>query len=95
MSVGLALGAIGCGSYGSIRTKADAMKFALEGTVEYGDNGKVYNYAKAKELYDFFCAHIDLVDSDVVPIEELVDAIFKRVKQYTEWLRESKVTAGE
>lgn len=94
MSVGLALGAIGCGSYGSIRTKADAMKFALEGTVEYGDNGKVYNYAKAKELYDFFCAHIDLVDSDVIPLEELIDTTFKKVKEYAEWIGEKKEKAG-
>lgn len=94
MSVGYALGTIGCGSYGSIRTKSDAMKFALEGTVEYGDNGKVYNYAEAKELYDFFCAHIDLVDSDVVPLEELVDKAFEKVKEYTEWLGEKKEKAG-
>lgn len=94
MSVGYALGTIGCGSYGSIRTKSDAMKFALEGTIEYGDNGKVYNYAKAKELYDFFCAHIDLADSDVVPLEELIDKAFEKVKEYTEWLGEMKEKAG-
>jgi hypothetical protein len=94
MSVGLALGAIGCGSYGSIRTKADAMKFALEGTVEYGENGKVYNYDKAKELFEFFCANVPIMETDVVPIEEILDTAFEKVKEYADWLKESKEKAG-
>lgn len=83
MSAGLALGTIGafgCGSYGSIRTKSDAMKFALEGTVEFGDNGKVYHYDKAQELFDFFCSHVTLVDTDVVPLDELVGTILDKAK---------------
>lgn len=94
MSVGLALGAIGCGSYGSIRTKADAMKFALEGTAEYGENGKVYNYDKAKELFEFFCANVPIMETDVVPIEEILDTAFEKVKEYADWLKESKEKAG-
>lgn len=94
MSVGLALGAIGCGSYGSIRTKADAMKFALEGTAEYGENGKVYHYAKAKELFEFFCAHVPVMETDVVPIEDIIDTVFDKVKEYAEWLKEEKAKAG-
>lgn len=94
MSVGLALGAIGCSSYSSIRTKADAMKFALEGTVEYGENGKVYNYDKAKELFEFFCAHVPILETDVVPIEELLDSVFNKVKEYAEWLKDNKEKAG-
>ena len=94
MSVGLALGSIGCGSYGSIRTKSDAMKFALEGTIEYAENGKVYHYDKALELYEFFCRHIPLADTDVVPIEELVDKAFEKVKEYVEWLKTDNVKAG-
>lgn len=94
MSVGLALGAIGCGSYGSIRTKADAMKFALEGTAEYRENGKVYNYDKAKELFEFFCANVPIMETDVVPIEEILDTAFKKVKEYADWLKESKEKAG-
>lgn len=83
MSAGLTLGTIGafgCGSYGSIRTKSDAMKFALEGTVEFGDNGKVYHYDKAQELFDFFCSHVTLVDTDVVPLDELVGTILDKAK---------------
>ena len=91
MSVGLALGAIGCGSYGSIRTKADAMKFALEGTVEFRDNGRVYHYDKAKELFDFFCSHVELVDSDVVPLDEMVGTILDKAKDViTELKKESQ-----
>ena len=94
MSVGLALGAIGCGSYGSIRTKADAMKFALEGTVEYSDSGKVYHYAKAKELFEFFCANVPIMETDVVPVEELLDTAFAKAKEYLQWLKENKEQAG-
>lgn len=94
MSVGLALGAIGCGSYGSIRTKADAMKFALEGTVEFGENGKVYNYDKAKELFDFFCANVPIMETDVVSVEEILDTAFEKVKDYTAWLKQEQEKAG-
>lgn len=91
MSASLALGtigALGCGSYGSIRTKSDVMKFALEGTVEYGDNGRVYHYDKAKELYDFFCSHVTLVDTDVVPLDELVGTILDKAKDLITELKE-------
>lgn len=91
---GLALGAIGCGSYGSIRTKADAMKFALEGTVEYSENGKVYHYDKAKELFDFFCEHVPIMETDVVPIEDVLDAAFEKFKDYTAWLKQEQEKAG-
>lgn len=94
MSVGLALGTIGSGSYGSIRTKADAMKFALEGTVEYGENGKVYNYDKAKELFEFFCKNVPIMETDVVPLESLLEEVFAKVKEYSAWLKEEKEKAG-
>lgn len=92
--MGLALGAIGCGSYGSIRTKADAMKFALEGTAEYSENGKTYHYDRAKELFDFFCTNVPIMETDVVPVEELVDMVFQKVKEYAEWLKDNKTKAG-
>lgn len=94
MSVGLALGTIGCGSYGSIRTKADAMKFALDGTAEYSENGKIYHYDRAKELFDFFCANVPIMETDVVPVEELIDTVFQKVKEYAEWLKDNKTKAG-
>lgn len=88
MSAGLALG---CGSFSdSIRTKADAMKFALEATVQYMDRGKVYQYDKAKELFDFFCEHVTLVDTDVVPLTELINSSFEKLKEYIEFVRSEK-----
>lgn len=98
MSAGLALGtigALGCGSYGSIRTKSDAMKFALEGTVEYGDNGRVYHYDKAEELYDFFCSHVTLMDTDVVPLDELVGTILDKAKDVITELKEEAKKKAE
>lgn len=90
MSVGLALGALGCGSFGGIRTKADAMKFALESTVEYSENVKIYHYAKAKELFDFFCSNVPIIETDVVPMEEFLDTTFGKIKEYVEWIKSNK-----
>lgn len=90
MSVGLALGTLGCGSFGGIRTKADAMKFALESTVEYRENVKVYHYEKAKELFDFFCANVPIMETDVVPMEEFLDTIFGKIKEYAQWIKDNK-----
>lgn len=78
MSAGLALG---CGSYISIRTKADVMKFALEMTAEKQDNGKVkFDKKKAKEMFDFYCENVSLPDTDVVLIPEILSPILNEVK---------------
>lgn len=85
MSMGLALG---CGSFGSIHTKADAMKFAIEMSSERKESGAyVFNKKKAKEIFDFICANVELVDSDVVPTKDLIDSIFEKVR---DCLEESK-----
>lgn len=90
MSAGLALGSLGCASFGGIRTKADAMKFALEATVKFTDCEKAYQYDKAKELFDFFCEHVSLVDTDVVPLAELMNSFFEKLKEYIEFVRSEK-----
>ena len=88
MSAGLALG---CGSFISIRTKADVMKFALEMTAERQDNGKVkFDKKKAKEMFDFFCENVDLVDSDVVPVAGILDPFFNKIKEVMNAERECK-----
>lgn len=95
MSVGLAFNALGCTTAAvGIRTKSDALKFALESTVEYSDNGRIFRYDRALEMFNFFCEHVSLVDSDVVPITELLDGFLDKVKEYTEWAKENKDKAG-
>lgn len=80
MSMGLAMG---CSSFGSIHTKADAMKFAIEMSSERKENGAyVFNKKKAKEIFDFICANVELVDSDVVPTGDLIDSIFEKYRDY-------------
>lgn len=81
MSVGLALGALGgAAAYSGIRTKADVMKYALEGTVKYEENRKLYDTERALEIYQFFCEHVELVDSDVVPVKEIIDPVLEMVR---------------
>lgn len=78
MTAGLALGC--CGS--SIRTKADAMKFAIEMTATRRDDfSQVFNRDAAEEVFAFFCEHVELVDSDVVPVAELLDQFFDKIKE--------------
>lgn len=79
MSAGLALGALGC-AYSGIRTKADAMKFALEGTAEFAENKRVFNTEKALKVYKFFCEHVELVDSDVVPVKDIIEPVLEMVR---------------
>lgn len=75
--------AMGCSSFGSIHTKADAMKFAIEMSSERKENGAyVFNKKKAKEIFDFICANVELVDSDVVPTGDLIDSIFEKYRDY-------------
>lgn len=77
MSVGLALGCSG----GSIRTKAEAMKFAIEFTASRKEDfSQVFNREAAQEVFTFFCEHVELVDSDVLPIKEIIDPILELVK---------------
>ena len=77
--------ALGCGSFGSIHTKADAMKFAIEMSSERKENGAyVFNKKKAKEIFDFICANVELVDSDVVSTKDLIDSIYEKVRDYLE-----------
>ena len=78
MSAGLSLG---CGSFTSIRTKADVMKFALEMTAERQDNGSIkFNKKKAKEIFEFYCENVELPDTDVVMISEIVTPILEELK---------------
>ena len=79
MTAGLALGALGCGS---IRTKADAMKFAIEMTAKRNEDfSQVFNKEAAREVFEFFCEHVQLVDSDVVPVSDIIDPVFERLKE--------------
>lgn len=87
MTAGLALGC--CGS--SIRTKADAMKFAIEMTATRRDDfSQVFNRDAAKDVFDFFCENVDLVDSDVVPVAEILDPFFNKIKEVMNAERECK-----
>lgn len=77
MSVGLALG---CGGY-SIRTKADAMKFAIEMTASRKEDfSQAFNRDAAEEVFKFFCEHVELVDSEVVPIKDIIDPVLEMIR---------------
>lgn len=76
----------GLTSYGTLsafRTKADAMKFALEFTATANDAGvRCANYEQAQELFDFICKNVILPDTDAFQIEQvsgLVDKIIEGV----------------
>lgn len=78
--LGLGLSSGSVPSISSIKSKADAMKFALEFTVKVSDDytKRTLDYEAAEELFNFICKHVQLPD-----VEELVDweRIAKLVKE--------------
>ena len=80
------------GSLASFRTKADAMKFALEFTAKVDDNGnRTANYEAAQELFDFICRSVNLPDTDAFQIEQMSGLVDKII----EGIRGDKKTADE
>jgi hypothetical protein len=77
------LGILGSGflSNSSIRTKADAMKFAIEATFEYTTESKNAQLDKALEIYEFFCKHVKLEDTDFESIKDLVTTTIDKAKE--------------
>lgn len=58
------------------------MKFALEMTAEKQDNGKFkFDKKKAKDVFDFYCENVSLPDTDVVPVSDIIDPVFERLKE--------------
>lgn len=88
MSAGLALG---CATFGSIHTKADVMKFAIEMSTCHKENGSCHvNLKKAKKIYDFFCSNVELVDSDVISTNEFVGSIGEQIRGVIKEAKEEK-----
>lgn len=73
-----------CSPFGSIRTKADVMKFAIERTTDFTSDGAKVNYDEALKLFDFFCEHVNLTDTDVVQLTELADVVLTKIKDIVE-----------
>lgn len=87
------IGGLGlCGSYDSIRTKADVMKYAIDATMEYTSESKNARLDKALEIFNFFCEHVKLEDTDVIPLNELVSSTLDKVK---DMIAELKVAVKE
>lgn len=92
MTAGLALGC--CGS--SIRTKADAMKFAIEMTATRRDDfSQMFNKEAAQEVFNFFCENVELVDSDVLPVAEIIDPFFNKVKEVIDTEKKCRCKNGD
>lgn len=57
------------------------MKFAIEMTMTRKEDGSSeFNEKKAKKMYDFICANVELVDSDVVPVNQMLSSVFEEIK---------------
>lgn len=68
-------------SNSSIRTKADAMKFAIEATFAYTTESKNAQLDKALEIFNFFCEHVKLEDTDFEPIKDLIATTIDKAKE--------------
>lgn len=66
------------GTLSSFRTKADAIKFALEFTATATAEGvRCANYEQAQELFDFVCKNVNLPDTDAFQIEQMSGLVDK------------------
>ena len=68
---------------GGIRTKADAMKYALEMTGTMEDGAMKYNLEEAKKVFDFYCENVKLMDSEVVSLSDIIDPVFDKIRGVT------------
>lgn len=78
MSAGLFLGASAC----SIRTKPDALRYAIDLTTTRDDNfNPTPHLDKAKEVFEFFCTNVDLAESESISVSEIIDPVFEKLKE--------------
>lgn len=68
---------------GGIRTKADAMKYALESTATMVEGAMKFNLDEAKKVFDFYCENVKLMDSEVVSLSDIIDPVFDKIKEMT------------
>ena len=81
---------------GSIRTKTDAMKYALEMTATMVEGAMKYNLDEAKKVFDFYCENVKLMDSEVVSLSDIIDPVFDKIKEMAaERARDGCSTAQE
>ena len=78
MSAGLFLGASAC----SIRTKPDALRYAIDLTTTRDENfNPTPHLDKAKEVFEFFCTHVDLAESESISVSDIIDPVFEKLKE--------------
>lgn len=73
-----------------IDSKATAMQYALDSTATYENGNKVLHTDKAKEIFDFICANVDLPN---VP-KGLMDGLDETLKRNAEFLQERLYQQG-
>lgn len=85
MAAGLFLGASAC----SIRTKADALRYAIDLTTTRDEQyNSIPNLEKAKEVFDFFCGNVELADTEAISVSDIIDPLFDKIKEVKEQLKE-------
>ena len=62
-----------------IESKATAMQYALDSTATYENGQKVLHTDKAKDIFDFICANVELPD---VPLSEFLGELNKTLDAY-------------
>lgn len=81
MAAGLFLGASAC----AIRTKADALRYAIDLTTTRDENfNPTPHLDKAKEVFEFFSMNVDLAESEAISVSEIIDPVFDKLKEFSE-----------
>lgn len=81
MAAGLFLGASAC----AIRTKADALRYAIDLTTTRDENfNPTPHLDKAKEVFEFFSMNVDLAESEAISVSEIIGPVFDKLKEFSE-----------
>ena len=72
------------------------MKFAIEMTATRRDDfSQMFNKEAAQEVFNFFCENVELVDSDVLPVAEIIDPFFNKVKEVIDTEKKCRCKNGD
>lgn len=64
----------------SLKSKADALKYAIEFTTQWKEGEKIINFTAAEELYNFICKHVELPET----FDDGLSSFFQRVNETIE-----------
>jgi hypothetical protein len=83
------------GSPMSLKSKADALKYAIEFTITGEYPNRVPDMAKAKELFDFICENVQLPDGETDQLSNSLNGFTSMMERLSEKKKEAQDKVNE